>query len=204
MVMWFRIKNKFRAKFLSTLRISGLIKMSEILNLNSKLFLEWDWFSIQKIWLFVGIKFWINQWKHWKLSSVRFTLIFENFRFITDREWTEMIADDHVLNVEMPRFPNLFNISIFWHGSNANLSSLLHSYCYINPVWHWIVNKFVSKMQSVPRYNTDRWWVGHKVYDPLTVSIRSFYSTHTICFSIRSLNLVCRNWTFLRFKSDFK
>ena len=94
-----------------------------------------------------------------KLDHADFSSILENFwnskifRSIQncDREWTEMIADDHVLNVEMPRFPNLFNISIFWHGSNANRSSLRYSYWFINPVWNQITEKIFLLVPS--RFN---------------------------------------------------
>ena len=93
------------------------------------------------------------------LDHADFSSILENFgnskifRSVQncDREWTEMIADDHVLNVEMPRFPNLFNISIFWHGSNANRSSLRYSYWIVNPVWNQITEKIFLLVSS--RFN---------------------------------------------------
>ena len=114
------------------------------------------------------------------LDHADFSSILENFgnskifRSVQncDREWTEMIADDHVLNVEMPRFPNLFNISIFWHGSNANRSSLRYSYWFVNPVWNQITEKIFLLVPSGFNQcdcSMDIW----KLYDPLSIfSIR--------------------------------
>ena len=113
-------------------------------------------------------KQWYQAWSCWFFVNFRKFRKFENFRSVQncDREWTEMIADDHVLNVEMPRFPNLFNISIFWHGSNANRSSLRYSYWFINPVWNQITGKIFLLVPSI--FNPSDCWRGiWKTNDPL-------------------------------------
>ena len=103
----------------------------------------------------------------------QFSKILSSKQKFSDREWTEMIADDHVLNVEMPRFPNLFNISIFWQGANANRSSLLnslHSYRFINPV---------SKQKSQIAEKMNHWDANYQA-DWMHESIK-FFDFSLIC-----------------------
>ena len=131
----------------------------------------------------------------------QFSKILSSKQKFSDREWTEMIADDHVLNVEMPRFPNLFNISIFWHGANANRSSLLnslHSYRFINPV---------SKQKSQIAEKINHWdanyqadWMHEniKFFDFSLISPRAMLTQFSFLFYISSrFYKACKSYVIL-------